>query len=243
MLLIHGDWDEAREIAEIGVAGEVIMVLWDEMVRVLGVLDRHQWRVDGALEQVARYFPDGPTASPKPTYVPTATALQRLAVSLALDAGDVPLAHEWLVAYDAWLDWSDSVAGQADGTLAWAQYHHARGECALARQHAERALQQATSPRQPLTLIAVHRFLGQLATDDGNVEDAERHLTQSLDLADACRAPFERALTLLAMAGLDDVRGDADAARLKLAEVRATCEALEAQPALERIAALEAHLS
>ncbi|HEX5165648.1 MAG TPA: BREX system ATP-binding domain-containing protein, partial [Thermomicrobiales bacterium] len=119
MLLIHGDWDEAREIAEIGVAGEVIMVLWDEMVRVLGLLNRHQGRPDQAWEQVARYFPDGPTASPSPTYVPTATALQRLAVALALDAGDVPLAHDWLVAHDAWLDWSDSVAGHADGTLIW----------------------------------------------------------------------------------------------------------------------------
>jgi tetratricopeptide (TPR) repeat protein len=243
MLLIQGDWDEAREIAEIGVAGEVIMVLWDEMAFVLGHLNRNQGRFDQAWEQVARYFPAGPTTSPKPTYVPAATAIQRLAASLALDAGDLPLAHEWLVAHDAWLDWSEAITGQAEGSLRWAQYHHALGDRMLADQYADRALEQATEPRQPLTLIAVHRFVGQLATEDGDESLAVHHLTQSLDLADACRAPFERALTLLAFAELEIARDDADAARSTLAEARAICEPLEARPTLERIAVLEARLS
>jgi hypothetical protein len=239
MLLIHGDWDEAREIAEIGAAGEIIMVLWDEMARVLGVLNRNQGRVAQAWEQVSRYFPEGPTSSSSPMYVPAATAIQRLAASLALDAGDLPLAHEWLGAHDAWLDWSEAIAGQAEGSLLWAQYHHALGDRALADLHAYRALEQASDPRQPLALIAVYRFLGQLATEDGDAPLAEQHLTQSLDLADACRAPFERALTLLTCAELDITRDDPAAARGKLAEVRAICEPLDARPTLDRVAALE----
>ena len=242
MLLMEGEWTEARELAETGITGEVIAVFWDETVRVLGVLNRNQGRVAQAWEQIARYFPNGPDRTPRPAYNPVATAMQRLAAALALDAGDPPLARAWLVAHDAWLARSEAVLGQAEGSLLWAMYHHARGDNVLARQHADRSLEQASAPRQPLALIAAHRFLGQLATETGDESAATQHLTQSLDLADACRAPFERALTLLAMADLDAVHGDVDAARHKAADVRAICEPLEARPTLDRVAALEQRL-
>ena len=47
-----------------------------------------------------------------------------------------------------------------EGALLWAQYHHASGDPAHARQSAEQALAHASDPRQPLALIAAHRFLG-----------------------------------------------------------------------------------
>jgi tetratricopeptide (TPR) repeat protein len=241
-LLIQGEWTEARELAESGVAGEVLTVFWDETVRVLGILNRHQGQPARAWEQIGRYFPNGSESTPSPAYSPVATAMQRLAAALALDANDLPLARAWLVAQDAWLAWSGAVLGQADGTLLWAQYHHALGDRALAQQRASHALEQASDPRQPLTLISIHRFLGQLETEDGIYAAAEKHLTESLALADACRAPFERALTLLAQAEFDIARGDHDTARATLAEARAVCEPLEARPTLERVAALETRL-
>ncbi|MEX1157451.1 MAG: hypothetical protein WEC79_00795, partial [Thermomicrobiales bacterium] len=73
-------------------------------------------------------------------------------------------------------------------------------------------------------------------------EGAGRHLPESLRLADACAAPFERALTLLALSELNAARGDIDAALTTLAEARAICEPLDARPTLERIAALEQHI-
>ena len=77
-----------------------------------------------------------------------------------------------------------------------------RATPALARDHAARALAHATAPRQPLALLAAHRTLGVLATDAGDRAAAEEHLAAALALADACRAPYERALTLLAAAEL-----------------------------------------
>ena len=118
-----------------------------------------------------------------------------------------------------------------------------RVTASLARSLAEQALAYASDPRQPLALIAVHRFLGQLDTEEQQFETAEEHLRESLKLADACQAPFERALTLLEIAKLRAGRSMADEARTLLAEVRAICEPLEAKPTLEKVVQLEIRLN
>jgi hypothetical protein len=105
---------------------------------------------------------------------------------------------------------------------------------------AQSALARASEPRQPLALLRVHRFLGQLATDDGRHAAAARHLSESLALAEACAFPFERALTLLELVELHLTRGDHPVAAGALTEVRAICEPLRAQRTLDRVAALEA---
>ena len=74
---------------------------------------------------------------------------------------------------------------------------------------------------QPRTLLAAHRVLGELATDDGHHADAVSHLAEALALTEACAAPYERALTLLA-------------------EARALLEPLGTRPALARADALAA---
>ena len=78
-----------------------------------------------------------------------------------------PNAHDWLVAHDRWLDWSGAVTGRAEGIMLWAKYHLASGAPTLARQLAEQARGRATDPRQPLALIAIHRFLGRLDAAGG----------------------------------------------------------------------------
>jgi hypothetical protein len=171
-----------------------------------------------------------------------ALPLQRLAAALALDAHDLTAAHAWLEAHDRWLDWSGAVLGRAEGALGWAAYHHASGDPTQARSYAEQALAHATDPRQPLALLAAHRFLGKLDVDAAALDTADEHLCESLRLAEACSAPFERALTLLEIARLRMAEGTLAEARSLLAEVRTICEPLGANPTLEFVATLEQQL-
>ena len=132
--------------------------------------------------------------------------------------------------------------GRTDGALGWARYQRKTGDRKLAQERAKEALDLATDPRQPLALISIHRFLGELDTEEQHFAEAEEHLQESLSLADACLAPFERALTLLAFAELRVAQQRPDEARELLAEVRAICEPLKAKPTLERVDTLEAQL-
>ena len=68
-------------------------------------------------------------------------------------------------------------------------------------------------------------------------------MAASLTLADACAAPFERALTLLELAELRLAQRQADEAAELLNEVRAICEPLDAKPTLERVARLAERVS
>ena len=138
-----------------------------------------------------------------------------------------------------WTSWRRR-SGASEGEVLEAEWHRAAGDADRARDHAERALAHATTPRQPLALLAAHRMLGILATDAGRTSDAEHHFAEALALADACRAPYERALTLLARADLAVAQGDRTTATALLDEVRAICTPMDARPALahaERIAA------
>jgi ATP/maltotriose-dependent transcriptional regulator MalT len=169
--------------------------------------------------------------------------VQRLAADLALDAGDLPTAAAWLAAHDAWLTWSGAVRGQTEGRRLWARYHRVAGDPDRAREHVTEAVALATAPHQPLALLTAHRLLGELATEDGHLEEAQAHLGEALALADACAAPFERALTLVALADLRATEGNgAEAAKL-LAEVRAIGQPLGAAPLLARADALAAQLA
>ena len=191
---------------------------------------------------VDHVFPDGSATEPGNYEFFSALRLQDIAASLALDADDLETAHAWLMARDRWLAWSGAVLGQVEGHLGWARYHRQIGALDAAEAQGRTALAKASDPRQPLGLIASHRLLGDLATECGDYDSAQAHLSKSLALADACAAPFERALTLVALAELDIVNDAFDAALDKLAEARAICERLEARPALERIAALKDRL-
>ena len=129
----------------------------------------------------------------------------------------------------------DATQGRAEGEVLEAEWHRAAGDADHAREHAERALAHATTPRQPLALLAAHRILGILATDAGSRAAAEDHFAAALALAGACRAPYERALTLLAQAELLATTNDHRRARAMLDEAKALCLPLDAMPALARI--------
>jgi DNA-binding CsgD family transcriptional regulator len=134
------------------------------------------------------------------------------------------------------------VAGRAEGRLGWARFHRLAGEPGPAREQAEAALALAGEPRQPLALLTAHRLLGELAVEAGRHPEAESHLAEALGLAEACGAPFERALTLLALAELRGAGGRPREAFGLVDEVRALCAPLGAAPTLERADALAARL-
>jgi DNA-binding CsgD family transcriptional regulator len=196
-----------------------------------------------AWAEIHDMLPDGPATVPGDGAFHQVVPMQRLAVMLALDAEDMQTARAWLEANGRWLAWNGTVLGQSERQALWARYHRQIGDDAQAYACAQSARDHATNPRQPLALLAAHRLLGELDTDAGRYDDADRHLDESLRLADACAAPYERALTLLAMAESLAATGERTTARGLLDEVRGICEPLGAQPALARADALAERLS
>ncbi len=240
LLHLHGEWAEARRVAE---AGPIMHHTVLGIRSILGPLARAQGDGEMAWTQVRETLPDGPDTEPGGVPFLAALAMQRLAAALALDDGDRATAFAWLTAHDRWLAWSGATLGQSEGEAMWAEYHRLAGDREGAHRHAARALAHATEPRQPLALLTAHRLLGELATDAGRVNEARVHLNAALALADACAAPFERALTLLASAELHAVRGEVIPARAHVDAVRAICEPLGATPTLARGDALAARLA
>ncbi len=240
-LTLAGDWQAAWEIS-IGIMDSP-WIGHNFAARWLVPLAIWRGETDLAWHIIGRMLPTGPATEPGTAYFSTALPLQLLAAELAIDTHDLPTARAWLNAHDRWLAWSGAVLGQADGALGWAQYHHVEGDPAKARELANQALVHASEPRQPLALIAVHRFLGQLETEAQQFAEADEHLQESLRLADACAAPFERALTQLEIANLQAARGAPDEAWALLSDVRSICESLGAKPTLEKVAQLELQLS
>ncbi len=240
--LIDGRWADADRLAQ-GTLTAATAGYSQGAIVALGVLARHQGKPDRAWERVRALHPAGPETEPGDCYFAHGIALQALAVDLALDTGELATAARWIAAHERWLDWSDAVLWRADQLLLRARHAWASGETEGAVAHAEAALRQASEPRQPLRLLAAQRLLGELATDAGRYDAAATHLKASLALADACAAPSERALSLLALAQWCATTGDTAAARAALDEARSICTPLEAKPALARVAAIATRLA
>jgi DNA-binding CsgD family transcriptional regulator/tetratricopeptide (TPR) repeat protein len=209
----------------------------------LARLYRERGERERAWERIQRVLPDGAGTEPGGTAFFGAIALIGVAADLSLDVGDVAAAQGWLAAHDRWLAWSGTVLGQSEGQALWARYHRQTGDTAQADQHAQRALARATEPHQPLALLAAQRLLGELETEAGRYEYAARHLDAALALADACAAPYERALTLLAQAELHAATGDTETGRVALDKARTILERLGARPALVRADTLSSRLA
>ncbi|MGN6565095.1 MAG: LuxR C-terminal-related transcriptional regulator, partial [Thermomicrobiales bacterium] len=245
LLLVEGRWAEVRALmAEAGAdASPALRRMLAPSRNWFGWLAWAQGDAPLAWAQVRAALPHGPATAPGNGRFIEGVALLRLAAGLALDAGDLAAAREWLDAHDRWLAWAGTVLGRTEGALGWAAYHRAAGDLPAARQHATQGLAHASEPRQPLALLAAHRLLSELATAAGQFAEAQAHLDAALALADACAAPYERALTLLALAELHANLGEADRAQAAIAEATALCEPLDARPALARAAALAARLA
>ncbi|MFL5762017.1 MAG: AAA family ATPase [Thermomicrobiales bacterium] len=245
VLILEGAWTEVEAVARpVLDADESLPQLpRDQALLALGVLARLRGEPAEAWRHLDAGLPNGLATEPGSHPFRQATAIQRMATDLALDAGDLPTAATWLEAHDAWLAWSGAVRGKAEGQCLWARYYCVAGDPARAREHAIRAASLAAAPTQPLVLLAVHRLLGELATETAGWDEAESRLGESLALAEACAAPFERALTLVALADLRAAENKMSEAIRLLAEVRAVGEPLGAVPLLARANALMTRLA
>jgi DNA-binding CsgD family transcriptional regulator len=228
-MYLDGSWREARAIAERGVAFGAY-VLERAMGQAVAPIAHAMGDADAALAIIATYLPNGPATVPGSAVLLDALAMQRLAATIALDAGDPDRARAWLEANDRWLDWSGSVLGQADHRLAWARFHYARRDLARARDLVDTAIVAAADPAQPLVLMGANRLAGAIRRETGDASGAREALTTALALAEASAAPYERALTLIELARLPGDRADA-----LLAEARVILEQLGAAPALARL--------
>jgi DNA-binding NarL/FixJ family response regulator len=242
LLVLEGRWREAREILEQHDPWDLAFLT---RIRFLyrGMLARWQGDAEMAWRCVHEPYPIRPVSEPGEEMGTLPLEFQLLAAGLALDTGDLHTARRWLDLHRRWLEFMDATLGRAEGAVIEAAWHRAAGDGDRACDHAEEALRWATNPRQPLALLAARRMLGILATDARRHADAAEHLTAALALADACRAPWERALTLLAHADLAVAQGDHAAAASLLANVRTICTPMDARLALAQADRIAAHLT
>lgn len=235
LVFLEGHWTEARQLAlSVRAAVEDSARLF-MATRVLATIAHHQGETDLAWSLVHEWLPADPATPPGDARFLDTIATQRLAATLATDAGDLPVARDWIMAHDRWLRWSEAVLGQAEGHLLWARYYGMAGDAGRAYQYAKEAIVRATMPRQPLALLTAYRLVGELDTESGRFSDAAIHLNTARSLAEASLAPYERALTLLSLAELQIARSACAAAQQFLDEARAICVPLGAAPALARL--------
>jgi DNA-binding CsgD family transcriptional regulator/tetratricopeptide (TPR) repeat protein len=197
---------------------------------------------DHAWDILRELLPEGPQTLPHDNIHFLPGHAHRTAAELAIETGELGLAREWIEAHDRWLDWSGAVSGRAEGLLCWARLLLADGNTGAATERARQALAQAFDPEQPLARMAIHRFLGELATRAGDYPTAADHLRYSHELANASALPFEHALTSIAIAELAIAQGSPADPRKRLAAVRKVCADLGATPTLHRIESLIATL-
>ena len=241
LLFLEGRWDEADAIAS-EVEADGNYVLRREITNAMTPLWYAQGRTDLAQRQIRKVLPHGAAAEPGDVVLLDALVLQRIAADMALDRGDLASSLAWIEANDRWLEWSGAVLGRSENRLSWARYCRRAGDLLLAARHVKGAIEAASNPHQPLALIAARRMHGELQTGSGEYESAEHDLTEALMLSEACAAPYERALTLIARAELKQAVGAQIDARTELIEARALIMQLHAQPALNRIDALLSRL-
>ena len=239
--IVTGSWHEAEQrmhrsstIATLGVAVNTRLDLDNCLGIAQLALLRGEFGVARAVasEACVILFPHGVSTEPGDSPFQLAIAWHRCFAVLARENADSAMAQAWLEAHDRWLEWSGATHSQAEGHLAWAMHHRTNGDHDQAWTHSRQAADSATEPRQPLALLAAHRLLGALATDAKQYDAAVTHLDTALALADACAAPYERALTLLELAALQIATGETAAANATLHEVQAICLPLGAKPAL-----------
>ena len=242
LLIVAGRWAEARALWARRAEAALGCGSCTEISRMSG---RWRGRKGSRMRRgrsCARACPTARRPRPaRPTSPPWTCTV--LAARLALDAGDHALARQWLEAHERWLAWAGPEVrwGRADGRLAWAEYHRAtwrtrRRRCGTRnRRWPRRPPRASPSCSWPATACC-----GELLRAAGRDDEARVQFATALALAEACGAPYERALTLLAGAALDAASGHAARAGAALHTVRAICAPLGASPALARAEVLAA---
>jgi len=242
-LYLRGDWQEAERVADALSEGYEDAIFVNVRSAAIGSIAKARGDRDRAWKMVRAVWPDGPNTDLRARYITFVMPVQRLAASLALEEGDLDTARRWLEANDVWMDWMGAVPGKAAAQAIWARWHHQSGNLPEAIKTAHRSLELASYPRQPIALLDAHRLLGQLYGVEGDPSGAKDHLDASLALARSCRAPYEEALTILALADHHIAARAFDMAETTLQNATERFESLGAHPALSCVAELQQRMA
>lgn len=229
VMALDGRWNDVHRVVS-AMEGYGIPLLRHVVGAVLGPIARAQGDVGSAWSLINEAWRDGPTTAPLSVGWYHTLPQQRLAVELALDAGDLDLAAAWLSAHEGFLRQAGIALGAAEARCLRARFELSSGAAARALPHAEAALRIARRPRQPLAQITAHRLLGQL-TADADPDGARAHFAAADDLAVACGAAYEQILTMLTAAETLCTVPSAE----ELDRVQRWCAERGAEPALTRL--------
>jgi ATP/maltotriose-dependent transcriptional regulator MalT len=233
-LLHTGKWDELREQIRCS-ARPTSYDYWFVSRTARARLAWHEGKHALAWKYINDLLRDGPESSPDDHIHIQPGEPHKIAIGLAIDEGKLDLAREWLAAHTAWLDWSNTVLGRAEGLLLEARITHLEGMREEAMELANCALEMAHSPPQPFALIGIRRFLGELSLAMGSPESAIKHLTSSLHLAEACQLPYDQARTLVTLAEVHAAQENQDRVGELLRSARNIAQSLGAQPLIDHI--------
>jgi len=231
----QGQWELIEQLAQRPGACQVNFITRQYIVPFFGAIARRRGKVDDAWELIYEILPRGPRTEPGTSVAIPALQLQRVAIELLLDAGDLAGAQEWIDANARWLAALVSAPGRTWHEVMRAEMAVAQGDRSTARHQLERGLQLAGNPRQPRPLQRVHQLYAELELESGNLTAAERHLQAARTLADAMEARYEAALAQIGCARLSAARGDVGDALGVLDKAGATLEEIGALPALARL--------
>ncbi|RIK42768.1 MAG: hypothetical protein DCC58_10545 [Chloroflexi bacterium] len=234
-LLLAGHWEEARRAA-LAYVGDAYLRI--DALAALAEIARARGEHSAAWDDIQQAFPNGPETSFGTPFFVRSLALQRCAAELALDEGRPDVALAWIDAHDRWLDAAARVLNRSEAATLRARHAELRGDLGQAAHLAQQACDLARHPRQPLALLTAARAVGRIARLQGRHSAAATALHDALELADACSAPYEQALTLLELAELTQQQPDEAAAYTERAATLA--RALGAQPLLARISTQQA---
>ena len=241
LYLIDGRWTELDRIdRETRHQPRSVFFLFAAQI-VLAEYHRYIGRHDLALKYVQEFLPLGSHVDPKEIQFRFAEALelQRVAADLALDVRSVSEARDWIDSRQQWMNLSGRIAGQSEQAILEARYALLTGEIEKSGNHAREAVSLAENPRQPLSLLRAHRIHGKTLTLLAKYEQAEDSFRRAMDLADMCKAPYERALVQLVLAQLHHETDNVEEARSELAAARSVFERLNAVPALKQLRTLQ----
>ena len=242
---LNGQWEVARTIALAYLNDDPPRPPVAEQTRALSLLAtiaQRQGKAGEALQWIERLFPRGPGAIPEVPIFFIHEPAHRVAIEIALDQGDPEAAATWLDIHDAWLESTACVIGQPQTNLLRARIALLGGKIDAAREQAAKALERASNPRQPLALVTIDRFVGELELQQGNLDEARTHLERSLELAERCENPYELLASQVSYAGLLVTIGEHAAVRNILNEALPKLEQLETAPLITRLKEIQRKL-
>jgi ATP/maltotriose-dependent transcriptional regulator MalT len=233
-LLLSGQWDLAVESAQ---SYRGVSFLRVDALAALAEVALRRGESDVAWTCINEALPYGPAsaadiASP---HLARILVLHRLAAELALQGGQPDEARAWLTSHDELLEWSGRLLDRCPSLLLHAELAEHERQPEQARDILEQAVALARSPQQPLALLVIHRAQGRLALRLGDLDAATTHMNRAQALTDACAAPYEQALVMLARADLCLAQERPDDAATLVTDARRVLLDLGARPALARL--------